>query len=325
MATKSLFEILIASLLILISCGEENKNLGKKPAPSADATPIPTPTYSKEIEKLKARITELSSNPAEPIDDGWRLVPFNLDPDKIMVNSALLVRVDFSEWDLVLRRTLHLTLSGCDGIKMVGTGERDVATIQTNTIKNGEVGSVVETFLYRSDGAITPPTNPCTLTAKIIDIDGSEISSKKKEFTLEKGVVRLIQPKNLDGVNRPYFALDSNNNVTLSIDTEGIITDDDLRIGIYREDTRRKEYIFIGSALVFDFPKDGKINRVKVCSRAMHAYEKGNIYCGLDLNNKEWLTTIPQGNHLLVVQAYDRDTGVVAVRSALIETGELEE
>ena len=318
---KLLFGVLISSLMILFSCGEK-----KKPAPSAEATPTPEPAdisdaSSKEIERLKAKITELSSSSVEPVDDGWRLVP--REHGAIRVNSGLYVRVDFSEHDLVLRRTLHLTLSECDDIKMVGTGE-EIAILEANTIKNGLVGSLVEVFLYRPNGAITPPANPCTLTAKVIDRNGSAISSKNKKINLEKGVIKLIHPKDSDGTNRPYFALDDNNNVTLSIDTEGIITDNDLRIEIYKEDTKREKYIFAGSALALDFPKDGKI-RVKVCGLGEHFYEKLNIYCGVDLNNQKWLTTIPQGNHLLIVKAYNANTGVFSVRNALLETGNLEE
>lgn len=313
-------------MIILVSCGEKvssgNENSKTKPT----STPEPATDPDEISDKEPAPTPTL---PTEPDNDGWLLAPFADTLDKgIRINSGAYVRVDFEKWDLVLMKQLRLSLSECGDVKLVG-GDLREAIIEAVGV-NSTVGRLATIFLYRPNGTITAPsTSSCTLTAEVIEREKpDEIKVKKsKTFKIKEGAVKISQSKNPDNTLKPYFALDSDGDVTLSLDTQGAITDDDLRIVIYKEDDdNQSRFIWAGSALVLNF-KDrygyltGKINEVKVCGIAAHAYEKGNLYCGPDLNNQQWLTTLPQGNHLLIVRAYDNETGIIAVRNALLETG----
>lgn len=319
--------LITSILLVLISCTDEKVGSdihNSKPEPTT--TPDPATSPDETSDNQTALAPTPTPTPPIPGDDGWLLVPFEdtLD-DGIRINSGAYVRVDFEKWDLVFNKQLRLSLSECGDVKLVG-GEMREANLDSESI-NTNVGMLTGIFLYRPSGTTNPPsTNLCTLIAEVIARENGDVTdSKKKTFKIKEGAVKISQSKNPDNTLKPYFALDSDGDLTLSLDTQGAITDDDLRIEIYKQDEYQR-FVFIGSSIVLNF-KDtygylkGKIDEVKVCGIAIHAYEKGNLYCGPDLNNKQWLTTLPQGNHLIIARAYESKTGIIAVRNALLETG----
>ena len=305
---------ILAVGILLVSCPDDEKIYSdgdspkpestSTPEPATEPTPSPTPTAT-----------------IDPDEDGWSLVPLE---GEIRVNSGVYVRVDFDNHDLIMKKQLRLKLSECKDVKLIGGNTREKA-LDSESI-NTTVGETTIVFFYRPNGTINAtPTNSCTFTAEVISReDGSVKKSKKKTFKMEEGEVKISQSKNPNNTPKPYFALDNDGDTTISFDTQGAITDDDLRIEIYKEDENRR-FVLVGSALALNFRDTygylkGKVDEVKVCGPTVHVYERGNLYCGADLNNRQWPTTIPQGNHLLLVRAYDKETNIIAVRNALIET-----
>ena len=288
---------ILTLLMFVISCEKEvgSGSDSSKPKPTA----TPEPATSPKDETLD-NTADSSPKTVEPDDDGWRLIPFEGTLDEgIRVNSGSYVSVDFDDHDIVMHNQLDLKLSNCGDIKLVGTKKRGVAILDSGTIQT-TVGELTAIFLYRPNGAITAPsTSSCTLIAEVIKREDGEVrESKKKTFKIREGATKIIQSTTAEETPKPYFALDSDGDVTLSLDTQGAITDDDLLIEIYKE-SEEGQFVFVGSALEIGFRNrygylKGKVDEVKVCGITIHVYKKGNLYCGPDLNNKQYLSSLSE-------------------------------
>ena len=302
-----LFSMLVTSLLVLASCGEEKK----KPAPSADATPTPEPTdssdaSSKEIERLKAKIDELSSSSEPDDNDGWLLV------GEPQITKELSVRVDFDDDDFGKR--MELTLSECGNIKLLG--EYKGETTISNTVIS-KVGNISEVRFYHPNGEATASSGACKLTANIkIYATSSTEQSKSKKINIKAGSVKLSKAKYSDGTDRPFFALKDNGRVTLTVTTKGISSDEWVSVFLWRKNV--DNYRYAGEALS-GLRSDNTV-RGEVCKGGIVSEENSEeLVCeGINRVTNDWMRNIPTtGNYILMIKV---EEGL-----AILETGELEE
>ena len=311
MIIKSLCKTLVVSSIILGSCGEE-----KKSAPSAETTPTSesadsSDASSKEIERLKAKIAELSSNSAEPIDDndGWLLV------GEPQITKELFVHLNFDDDDYGKR--VELTLSECGDVKLLG-GSTAISAISSTV--TGIVGAPIGIRFYHSNGEVTAPSGICKLTATVIGASNGEGDKEEsKKLTIKAGNVKLSKAKYSDGSTRPFFDTNDEGRVTISIANKGFTTGDMLFFLYKQENTY---FSFFGTALD-EIGADNTIT-AEVCKEFNIPRRQNNEST---CSNNQWLTRIPaEGNYLLFAVGYDSSTERrVGNVSAILETGELEE
>ena len=302
---KALCKILVISSMILVSCGEEKK----KPAPSADTTPTPEPTdtsdaTSKEIERLKAKITELSSSSEPDDNDGWLVV------DDPQITKELLLRVDFANDDF--NKQMKLTLNECGDIKLLGFGSSDAIS---NTV-NARVGNLIRVGFYRANGEITAPSGACKLTATIIKVsDGKAGKTKFEKISIKAGNTKLSKAKNSDGTTRPFFATNDEGRVTVSVATKGITADEILIMVFKKIDS--DGYRVVGFALGDNTRPDGRII-AEVCKVFVFRERENNELICRSEGTLEWMTQRPTRGNYLLMATDKKDI------TAIIETGEIQ-
>ena len=269
---------------MLISCPDDEK----RPKLSNTPSPTPTPTdgsdaSSKEIERLKSKIDELTNNPTGPTEeeDGWLLV------GEPKIGEGVSIRVDFDDDDFDKR--MSLTISECGNVRLLKSNITSDSVAFTDNI-DSEVGEYNRVSFYRPNGEVNAPSGACKLTASLLDTSGKQRESKSKEITIKAGVIKLSKAKNPDGTFKPFFATKSGR-VTLDVAIKGI-GDNEVSITLWKE-TSDDDYRHIGEARG-DTGSDGELIGAEICKGSFIAEENEEVRCVGD-----WLTRIPtEGSHM---------------------------
>ena len=292
--------------VMLISCPDDEK----RPKPSNTPSPTPTPTdgsdaSSKEIERLKSKIDELTNNPTGPTEeeDGWLLV------GEPKIGEGVSIRVDFDDDDFDKR--MSLTISECGNVKLLKSNITSDSVAFTDNI-DSEVGEYNRVSFYRPDGEVNAPSGACKLTASLLDTSGRQRESKSKEITIKAGVIKLSKAKNSNGTTRPFFATKNNGRVTLDVAIEGI--DDDEALVLLFVETAAGVYRFVGS-VYGDTGSSRELRSAEICNDWFIAEENEEMRC----NKDRWLTNTPTGgSYLLFLNSEGSASGI-------LETGEIKE